>query len=150
MIVWLTLIILLSDIIVKYMVNKLLIVNESIIVIKNFLNITYVKNTGAAWSILSKSTFLIIIISGLIILGIILYIWKNKPSKKLEKIAYSLILGGALGNFINRICCGYVIDFFDINIFGWNYPIFNLADVFIVIGVIILVIIILGEKNDRN
>lgn len=150
MIIWLTLIFLFLDLIVKYLIDKLLIVNESIVVIKNFFNITYVRNTGAAWSIFSANTFLIIVVSGLIILGIIFYIMKNKPSNKLEKISYSLILGGAIGNFINRVVCLYVIDYFDINIFGWDYPIFNLADIFIVVGVIMLVIITWGDKNDGN
>ena len=59
---------------------------------------------------------------------------------KILKIGYGLILGGAIGNFIDRIVYGYVIDFIDIDIFGWNYPIFNLADMFIVVGVILVMI----------
>ena len=111
--------------------------------------ITYVRNTGAAWSIFSSRTVLVLLISSFIIIGIILYIYKNRPKNKVEKIAYSMILGGAIGNFINRIIYGYVIDFIDVKIFGYNYPIFNLADTFIVIGVILLVVYT-WRCNDGN
>ena len=73
-------------------------------------------------------------------MAIILYIYKNKPKSLIEKIGYSMILGGAIGNFLDRVIYGYVIDFLDFNIFGYEYPIFNLADSFILIGVILLVI----------
>ena len=114
--------------------------NESKTIIDNFLNITYVRNTGAAWSILDNNTWMVTVISLLIIIGIIYYVYRNRVSKKILKIGYGLILGGAIGNFIDRIVYGYVIDFIDIDIFGWNYPIFNLADMFIVGGVILVMI----------
>ena len=114
--------------------------NESKTIIDNFLNITYVRNTGAAWSILDNNTWIVTVISLLIIIGIIYYVYRNRVSKKILKIGYGLILGGAIGNFIDRIVYGYVIDFIDIDIFGWNYPIFNLADMFIVVGVILVMI----------
>ncbi|MGN1358759.1 MAG: signal peptidase II, partial [Bacilli bacterium] len=140
----------LLDMVSKYIVSRLLIVNESVMVIKNFFNITYVRNTGAAFSIFSGNTFLVMIVSFIIIIGIILYISKNKPSNKMEKVAYSLILGGAIGNFIDRVIYGYVRDFIEIDIFGWDYPIFNLADVFVVVGVILLVIATWRGRNDRG
>lgn len=150
MLIWLTLVVILLDMVSKYIVSKLLIVNESVMIIKNFFNITYVRNTGAAFSIFSGNTFLVMVISFMIIMGIILYIRKNKPSNKIEKISYSLILGGAIGNFIDRIIYGYVRDFIEIDIFGWDYPIFNLADVFVVVGVILLVIATWRGRNDRG
>lgn len=150
MLIWLTLVVILLDMVSKYIVSKLLIVNESVMIIKNFFNITYVRNTGAAFSIFSENTFLVMVISFMIIMGIILYISKNKPSNKIEKISYSLILGGAIGNFIDRIIYGYVRDFIEIDIFGWDYPIFNLADVFVVVGVILLVIATWRGRNDRG
>ena len=150
MIIWLTLVVILLDMVSKYIISRLLIVNESVMVIKNFFNITYVRNTGAAFSIFSGNTFLVMVISFMIIMGIILYISKNKPGNKIEKISYSLILGGAIGNFIDRIIYGYVRDFIEIDIFGWDYPIFNLADVFVVVGVILLVIATWRGRNDRD
>ena len=150
MLIWLTLVVILLDMVSKYIVSRLLIVNESVMIIKNFFNITYVRNTGAAFSIFSENTFLVMVISFMIIMGIILYISKNKPSNKIDKISYSLILGGAIGNFIDRVIYGYVRDFIEIDIFGWDYPIFNLADVFVVVGVILLVIATWRGRNDRG
>ena len=130
----------LIDLISKIIVSNLLDVNEMIVVIKDFLNITYVRNTGAAWSIFAGETLGLIVISLIIIALIIYYVSKNKFKSKLELFGYSLILGGAIGNLYDRIVYGYVIDFLDFYIFGYDYPIFNLADSFIFIGVLILVI----------
>ncbi len=140
MIIIVVIISLLLDIGSKFLVSKIFILNESKTIIDNFLNITYVRNTGAAWSILDDNTWIVTVISLLIIIGIIYYVYRNRVSKKILKIGYGLILGGAIGNFIDRIVYGYVIDFIDIDIFGWNYPIFNLADMFIVVGVILVMI----------
>ena len=136
----LTLIFLLVDIVSKIIIDRYMMVDGSIKLVNNFLYITYVRNTGAAWSVFSSRTAFVVIISFLIILGIIYYIYKNKLEHRIEKIAYSMILGGALGNFFNRLTCGYVIDFIDVKIFKYDYPIFNFADVLIVMGVILLII----------
>ncbi len=70
---------------------------------------------------------------------------------KLENISYGMIIGGIIGNLFDRIIYSYVIDFIDFRIFGYNYPVFNLADTFIVIGIIIMVIItIRKEYHERN
>ena len=140
MIVILTIIFLMIDIVSKTIISNLMNVHDSIIILKDFFYITYVRNTGAAWSILSNNTWIIIIISLIIIFFVGWYIYKNKPKSKLEIIGYSMILGGAIGNFIDRIVYGYVRDFLDFYIFGYDYPIFNLADTFIVLGVILLII----------
>lgn len=141
-------ILLIIDIVSKIIVSKNLFVGETIPIIKNFFNITYVRNTGVAWSMLSDKIYIILTISGLIILLIGYYVYKNRPKAKLERLAYSLILSGAIGNFIDRVIYGYVIDFFDFYIFGYNYPIFNLADTFIVMGIIMLIIV--TWRNDKN
>ena len=140
MLIILTLIVLLIDFISKVFVSSYLPLDNSITVISGFFDLTYVKNTGIAWSLFDKSELFVIIASGLIILALASYMFKDNPSKLSMKIAYAFILGGALGNFINRIFYGYVIDFLDFKIFGYNYPIFNLADIFIVVGGIILVL----------
>jgi len=144
-----TSILFLIDIFSKYLITKLVIFGESITIINNFLNITYVKNTGAAWSILNNNTLIVTIISIIIISFLVWYIYINsKNNNKFEKIGYSLVLGGALGNLFDRLVYGYVIDFIDINIFNYDYPIFNLADTFIVIGVILLFISMWRDKKD--
>ena len=128
------------DIISKIIVSSLMKGNESIVIIKNFFNITYVRNTGAAWSFMADKTWLLVIISSVIIMGLLLYIKKNKPRNKREEYGYALVLAGAMGNFLERIFIGSVTDFFDFKIFSYDYPIFNLADCFIVIGIGLLLI----------
>ena len=130
----------LIDISSKYIISKIVTLGNSIDIIKNFLRISYVKNTGAAFSILDGNTLFVTIIGIVIIIMIIWYLYKNKVNKMIDKIGYSLILGGSIGNLFDRVCYGYVRDFIGINIFGYHFPIFNIADMSIVIGVILLVI----------
>ena len=140
----------LIDLISKIIVSKILSINEVIVVIKDFFNITYVRNTGAAWSIFAGETLGLIIISLIIIALICYYISKNKIKSKLELVGYSLILGGAIGNLYDRIVYGYVIDFLDFYIFGYDYPIFNLADSFIFIGVMLIVVYTWRYENGNE
>ncbi len=128
-------------------VSKILVTEINIKIIDKFLYLHYAENTGVAFSLFRDNNILIIILTILIISYIIYYMLKNKPKKNLHIIGYSLLLAGAIGNLIDRIIYGYVIDFIDIYIFGYDYPIFNLADSFIVIGVILL---LLGGYYDNN
>lgn len=132
-------IVLVIDIISKRLVINFMIPEESIILIDNFFSLTYVKNTGVAFSFMDGYVPLIIISSMIVLFMIFKYI-KYSDISKWDSIGYSLVIGGAIGNLCDRIVYGYVIDFLDFNIFGLNYPIFNLADTFIVIGVVILLI----------
>ncbi len=145
-----TIVFIIIDLISKYIIDKYLTLNESIKIIKGFLNITYVRNTGVAFSMFNDSKYFILIISTLIIIGIIYYVYKNKSQNKLETIGYSLVLGGAIGNLIDRIFKGYVIDFIDVKIFSYDYPIFNLADTFIVVGVLLLIVCAWRCKNGNK
>ena len=138
------------DIASKLLISNLMDIYDSIVVIRNFFNITYVRNTGAAWSIFSDKTWFVILLSFIIIVILFIYIYKNKPKFLIEIMGYSMILGGAIGNFIDRIIYGYVIDFLDFSIFGYNYPIFNLADTFIVIGVILLLVYMWRYKDGNK
>lgn len=146
----LTILVILVDFFSKYMVSKLMTVNETINLIDNFFRITYVKNTGAAFSIFSNNTILVIIISIVVIGFLLFYIYKNKGNNKLENVSYAFILGGAIGNLIDRLVYGYVIDFLDFEILSYDAPIFNLADTFIVIGVILFLINTLRSRYDGN
>ena len=134
-----SLIVLFLDIISKLLVSHCLIVNESIKIINNFLYLTYVENDGVAFSLLGGSRILIIIMC-LIILGFIVYYIRNNKISLLDSVGFGLVIGGAVGNLIDRVIYGYVIDFIDAYIFGYNYPIFNVADMGVVIGVIIILI----------
>lgn len=131
---------LIIDILIKLLIKNILIVNESIKVINNFFYITYVKNTGAAWSILSGKQLFLIIFSIIIILMLIIYLFKKKEYSNFEIIGYSLLLSGAIGNLVDRVVYGYVIDYLNFYIFNYNFPIFNIADCCIVIGIMLLFI----------
>ena len=146
----LTILVILVDFFSKYMVSKLMTVNETINLIDNFFRITYVKNTGAAFSFFSNNTILVIIISVVVIGFLLFYVYKNKGNNKLENVSYAFILGGAISNLIDRFVYGYFIDFLDFKILSYDAPIFNLADTFIVIGVILFLINTLRSRYDGN
>lgn len=152
MIILISFIVIIVDFITKLIISNNLVMNTSVEIIPNFFSLTYTHNYGGAWSIFNNNTLAITIISFIVIIGIIYYLLKNKVTKKIEIIGYSLLLGGAIGNFIDRIVYGYVIDFFDFYIFGYDFPIFNVADIGIVVGIILLLVSMILEvyKNDNK
>ena len=121
---------------------------QSISVINGFFNITLVGNTGAAFSILSSNTILLIVIS-LAVLNIIYFFFiKGKKLTIFEQVSYGLLVGGIMGNLVDRVVHMQVIDYLDFNIFGYNFPIFNLADIAIVVSMILIAIqVIKGDKD---
>lgn len=130
---------------------KLLITNVSNIeIIKNFFSITYVRNYGAAFSILNGSRWFLIITAIIAIILVYLFLIKNKNLTTIASFSYGILLGGIIGNLIDRMIFGYVIDYLDFNIFGYNYPIFNFADTCIVIGAFLLVFIAFREDKNAN
>ena len=131
----------------KIIIDSHLLLGESVKIIPNFFNITLAHNSGAAWSILNnKSIFLILI--GIVALIIVYFCFiRNKNLKKIDIILISMLTSGILGNLIDRIRLGYVIDYLDFNLFGYDYPIFNLADILIVVSIIILVIRSIKEEK---
>jgi len=139
------------DQIVKIIVNNSMTLNASITIIKDFFNITYVHNNGAAWSLFSGNRFFLIAIAIVALIFIYYFLLKNKKLSKIETITYILLIGGIVGNLCDRILFGYVIDYFDFNIFGYEFPIFNIADIYIVLSVILLFIDVLrGVKHEKN
>ena len=146
----LSFIILLIDQLSKIILDKVLILGKSIKIFDKFLYITKVYNDGISFSLLTGKRYLIIIISIIILIFLYFYMKKFKENKR-NIIAFALLIGGLLGNLIDRIIYGYVIDFIDFYIFNYNYPIFNIADVCICIGVFILLYsIYLGENNENS
>lgn len=125
--------------------SKFLVIDKNISIIPNFIEFNYTQNTGGAFGI-GRINF-ILIISIMIIIGIIIYLIKE--NKKITNyIPFVLILSGSIGNLIDRIFKGYVIDFIDINIL--DFPNFNIADISIVSGVIVLLYIILLKSTNDN
>jgi len=136
-------------------ISKLLVVNlltktDSITIIKNFFYLTYINNDGAAFSILVGKRIFLILIAVSVIVMLIRYIKKNNIQNKLELVSISLIIGGSLGNLMDRVVRGYVIDFLDFKLFNYNFPIFNLADTFIVIGVFLLLLKEIRKENNLD
>jgi signal peptidase II len=120
--------------------TKLFFTNQYFEVIPNVLSVYYSENNGAAWSIMSGKVIMLIILS-LFFLGIlILFSCKFKEKNVFYSICYSFIIGGALGNLIDRIVLSYVRDFVKVDFF--NFPIFNLADSFLVLGVLMFCVFI--------
>ena len=130
-----SLFIVLLDQLTKYLISKHMLVSQSIPVIKNFLYLTYIQNTGAGFGILKGGNTILIFIS-LIIIGIILFYIKQIIKEKQIHIPIALILGGAFGNLIDRIFLHHVIDFIDFRI----WPAFNIADSCITIGALWLIV----------
>jgi signal peptidase II len=138
------------DLFSKQIIDKLMSVGESIKVINNFFYITYTHNKGAAWSILEDQRILLLIISAIALYLINMFMNKEKLNK-VDSLAYGMIIGGIVGNLIDRVIRGYVIDFIHFKFFGYDYPVFNLADTFIVVGIIILMIItVRKEYHERS
>jgi signal peptidase II len=132
--VWLLfLIILFLDRLTKYFVSKILLVNQGIPVIKNIFHFTIVHNTGAAFGIFKNKNYLFIV-AALFATVFIYFKLRQKRTNKLLNISLVLILAGTIGNLIDRISFGYVIDFLDFRI----WPVFNIADSSITVGAILL------------
>ena len=136
------------DQITKWIVVKNMELYEQITIVKDFFYITSHRNKGAAWGILEGKMIFFYIITTIVIIGVIFYMQKYAKESKLLAISLSFILGGAIGNFIDRIFRGEVVDFLDFIIFKYDYPIFNVADSSLVVGVIlVLIATFLDEKR---
>ncbi len=123
----------------KIMALKYLKNIDGIPIVKNILHFTYVENRGAAFGILQNQKWIFIFITIAIIGFIIIYFKKDRYYPKTMMIGLSLIVGGAIGNLIDRIIYGYVVDFIDFRI----WPVFNIADSAIVIGQVLVIYIVL-------
>ncbi|MCY1050391.1 signal peptidase II, partial [Mammaliicoccus sciuri] len=128
--IWSTFIIILIalDQLTKFLIVKSLEVGESIKVISNFLYITSHRNQGAAWGILQGKMWLFYIVT-IVVLVILFMFFKNEGYGRPDvQLGLSLLIAGSIGNFIDRLFRGEVVDFVDTYIFSYNFPIFNVAD----------------------
>lgn len=147
-----TFIIILLDQWSKWLIVQKVDLYERITIIQNFLYITSHRNKGAAWGILQNQMIFFYIITVFVIVGIVYYMYKHVGDNKLLGVALSFMLGGAIGNFIDRLFRKEVVDFIDVMIFSYDYPIFNVADSFLVIGVglIILGAFLDGKSKEKE
>ncbi|OCG07155.1 signal peptidase II [Gilliamella sp. wkB178] len=127
------------DIASKFIILNDFLLYESVNLLP-FFSITYVRNIGAAFSILEGQRWMLAVVA-IIISGVIIYmLYRNPSSKKLENFSLALILGGALGNLFDRLYHGFVVDFLDVNFGDWHYPTFNIADCAICVGIGLFII----------
>ena len=130
----------------KFLIEKVI---GNVIVIPNFFEIHLTYNTGAAWSLFSNQVLFLSVLS--IIALVLLTIFKQGiKESKLKTISFTLIYAGIMGNLLDRMIFHHVKDFLKFNLFGYEYPIFNLADIFIVVGGILLAIVFLKEGEGHE
>ncbi|HIS87792.1 MAG TPA: signal peptidase II [Candidatus Caccenecus avistercoris] len=141
--------ILIIDQVSKSLIEIFFKLNESVMVIKDFFYITVVHNTGGAWSIFSNHSYLFIIASIVAIVLLIKFMFGFKNNLR-NSIAFASLFGGIFSNLADRLFLGYVRDFLDFKIFGYDYPIFNIADIAIVVGVILLIIAVIKGEDKRD
>ena len=136
------------DLITKQIIIDNLIYNGKVEVIKGFFSITHIRNTGAAWGIFSSKTDILSIVTVIAAVILVYIIYASTVNKPLMFCA-ATILGGALGNLIERLRLSYVTDFLAFNIFGYDFPNFNFADICITVGCLSLAFYIIFIHRDR-
>ena len=141
LVLWIVAATIIIDQLTKFLVVKYMTIGQSISIIDHFLYITSHRNEGAAWGILQGKMLFFYVVT-LIVIGVVI-LWIRRLDVKKEKllvVALSLILGGAIGNFIDRVMYQHVVDFINTYIFGYDFPIFNIADSALCIGVFLMAV----------
>ena len=138
------------DQIIKYIVAGNMALYQTIPVIEDIFHITYIHNTGAAFSMMEGMSNLLVLIPAVMIAAAVIYMFiKRKTGHPLMLASVALIAGGGIGNLIDRIALGYVVDYLDFRVF----PIFNLADICVCTGCGLLILYVLfidGKQNGKR
>ena len=137
------------DQVVKALVRPRLELHESITVISGFFSLTRVHNTGAAFGLMNNIDFplkaaVLALLQTAALIGLTVYVAMLAPHQRLTRLGLSFVIGGAIGNLIDRVIYGYVLDFFDFYSGGWHFWAFNVADAAINIGVALMILDMLG------
>ncbi len=134
---------------IKYSLTALISFGDSVHVIGDFFTLTLLQNTGAAFSILSSNTVFLIVVSLFALCLIYVLLIQGKKIDKVESYLYGILIGGVIGNLLDRIIHGYVVDYLSFSFGTFHIPIFNFADMCIIISIGLIIIHILkGEKNE--
>ena len=139
------------DQITKWLAVEYLIPAGTVPIIKDALHLTYVENPGAAFGMMQNNRWIFLLVSTVAIIAIIIYLIKSAPKNKLALTSLAFILGGGIGNMIDRVALGYVVDFIDFRLI--NFAVFNVADSFVCVGAALLIIYVLfieGKENKKS
>ncbi|MBD8013783.1 signal peptidase II [Microbacterium sp. APC 3898] len=136
----------------KWLVLKNMELGERISVIDPYLGWLSHRNRGAAWGMLEGQMWLFAIITVAVIIGILYYFHKHANGQPLFQLSLMVLLGGAVGNFIDRMLRGEVVDFVDvlIPVINYDFPIFNVADAALTIGVVLMIIYIIYDEKQQK
>ena len=149
--IFLSILIVIVDQFAKSAATKYLMGQRPVEIIKNFVELHYVKNYGAAFGILQNQRWFFIIITSVVIIAMMIYMLKNNNKLTLlSRLSISMLSGGAIGNLIDRIRLGFVVDFIKLDLKIYNFPVFNIADIFIVFGTGLLVYTVLFDKLEKK
>lgn len=121
---------------------------KTIPLIEDIFHLTYVENTGAGFGVFKDYTWLLTVLTIVVILAVLIYYVVKRPKNKLLVTALTFMMGGAVGNVIDRVRLGYVIDFFDFTLI--DFPVFNVADCFITVGAIIFAVYVLFFSDKKE
>ncbi|WP_068672461.1 signal peptidase II [Oceanobacillus sp. Castelsardo] len=138
------------DQLTKWLVVRFMEIGESIPIIDGLFYLTSHRNQGAAWGILQGKMLFFYIVTIIVIIGVVYYMNKFAKNDKWLALGLSFILGGAIGNFIDRLFRKEVVDFFDSYILNYNFPIFNIADSALTIGVIFVIIATIIDERKKG
>ena len=152
--VWVVTLVVIADQAVKALVRPRLELYESLSVIPGFFSLTRVHNTGAAFGLLNGVDFafkaaILALLQTAALVGLTVYVAMLAPEQRLTRLGLSFVIGGAIGNLIDRVVAGYVLDFFDFYWGGWHFWAFNIADASITIGVALMILDLLGAGHSR-
>ena len=132
---------------VKFLVRAAIPLHTSQTFIPGLFDLTYIRNTGAAFSILRSQTWLLTVLSGVAVVVLLVLLLRRAIPSRLGMLSLSLLLAGAAGNFIDRLAFGYVTDMFQTTFM--NFPVFNVADIGVVLGGFFLVLAVLTAKEEK-
>ncbi len=141
-----------SDQFSKFAVDSTFNLYDSRVVLGDYLRLTYIRNSGAAFGISFGSSKVMFTVTVLVVILLVYLYLKGtlRPEHIIGKIAVIMVLGGAIGNLIDRIRMGEVIDFIDMGIGNHRWPIYNFADIYVTIGMFILFFIYTVQKDDSE